>query len=298
MNNSLRHGAATLSYGVSQIFFQTKVVPGILILAAFAVASWQMALLVAIGSAGSSVGGLLLRVPPGEVRNGHQGFCGALAGAAAFVTVGGGWFGAFVALLGGLACAPVTWAVVRVLETPRLKSLRLPYTTAPFCIVGGLMYFATVGHHANSETGEINESLEKDFFRSILTNISQVVLVESFVAGGLILLALFIAHWKVGLAAVLGSTIQSFMAIFTQRDAVDLSRGLIGYSGVLVAIAMATVFLKGTWQPWFMAVVGTLMAGGITVVVEGWSGVFTWPYVLTTWFLLALAHFIPGLKRA
>lgn len=160
------------------------------------------------------------------------------------------------------------------------------------------MYFATANVHVHPGITELDDSLRKDFVRSILTNVSQVVLVDSVIAGGLILLALFVAHWKVGLAAVLGSTLQSFMAIFTRADAVDLGRGLLGYSGVLVAVAMAAVFLKGTWQPWVMAVIGTLMAGGITVLVQGGSAVYTWPYVMTTWFLLTAAHYIPGFKRA
>lgn len=294
----MRDGALTLSFGLSQIFFQSKLVPGLLILAAFAVASWQMALLVLIGSASSSVAGLLLRVPAGEVRNGHQGFCGALVGAAAFAALGGGWLGILAAVLGGLACEPVTWCLARAFGTPLLKPLKLPYTTAPFCIVGGLMFLATTGHHVTSAISELDDSLETDFLRSLLTNVSEVVLIDNVVAGGLILLALFAAHWKVGLAAVMGSVLQSFLVLLLHEDAVSLGQGVLGYSGVLVAIAMAAIFLKGTWQPWVMAVIGTVLACMLTLLVQDWSGVYTWPFVITTWVLLAVSRFIPGIKRA
>lgn len=294
----MRQVALTLLYGLSQIFFQSKAVPGLLILVAFAMASWKMALLVVIGSACSSFGGLLMRIPVSAVSNGHQGFCGALVGAAAYSALGGGWMGILAAVLGGLACEPVTWGLAHGFNTPLLKPLQLPYTTSPFCVVGGMLYFASAGHHVVHDVIELDDSLPKDFVRSILTNISQVVLVDSFIAGGLILLALFIAHWKVGLAAVLGSAVESSMAILAGQDAVDLGRGLLGYSGVLVAIAMAAVFLKGTWQPWVMAVVGTVMAGGITMLVQDWSAVYTWPYVITTWILLAVTHYVPWIKRA
>lgn len=285
-------------YGISQIFFQTKAVPGLLILAAFAVAGWHMALLVVIGSAASSLAGLLVRVPASEVRNGHQGFCGALVGAAAYAAVGGGWLGILAAVLGGMACAPVTWALVRLLGTRPLKTFRLPYTTAPFCIVGGLMLLATTGHHVTSAIGELDDSLDTDFFRSLLTNVSEVVLIDNVAAGALILLALFAAHWKVGLAAVLGSVLQSLLVLLLHEDAVSVGRGVLGYSGVLVAIAMAAVFLKGTWQPWVMAGAGTVLACFFTLLVEDLSGVYTWPYVITTWVLQVVSRFIPGIKRA
>ena len=297
-NDWLGHGTITLLFGVSQIFFQTKAVPGLLILAAFAVASWQMALLVVIGSLGSSVAGLLLRVPAGEVRNGHQGFCGALVGAAAYAAVGGGWLGVLAAALGGMACAPVTWALARAFRSRHLEPFKLPYTTAPFCIVGGLMLLATTGHHVASAIGELDDALERDFLRSLLTNVSEVVLIDNVAAGALILLALFAAHWKVGLAAVLGSVLQSLLVLLLHEDAVNLGRGTLGYSGVLVAIAMAAVFLKGTWQPWAMAVVGTVLACLFTLLVQDLHGVYTWPYVITTWVLLVVARLIPWFKRA
>ncbi|MCQ9164934.1 urea transporter [Arthrobacter sp. STN4] len=288
----------SLLHGTSQIFFHTKTVPGLLILAAFAVADWRMAILVLLGSAGSSLAGLMLRVPAHEVRNGHQGFCGALVGAAAYASLGSGWLGVLGAVVGGVACAPVTWVLVRVFDSRPLRRYKLPYTTAPFCIIGGLMLLATAGHHVSEAIGEIDDSLRTDFFRSLLTNISEVVLIDNVVAGGLILLALFLIHWKVGLAAVLGSVLQTFLVLLLHEDAVSLGQGVLGYSGVLVAIAMAAVFLKGTWQPWVMAVAGTVLACLFTLVVQDLHGVYTWPYVITTWVLLVVSRYIPGVDHA
>jgi urea transporter len=297
-HNSFLQGSTTLLFGISQIFFQAQVVTGLLILAAFAVASWQMAFLVVIGSACSSFAGLLMRVPANEVRNGHQGFCGALVGAAAYAAVGGGWLGVLTAILGGIACAPVTWALATAFSARPLKPFQLPYSTAPFCIVGGLMLLATTGHHVTASIGVNGDSLQTAFLRSLLTNVSEVVLIDNVVAGGLILLALFAAQWKVGLAAVLGSVLQSLVLLLLHVDAVSLGSGVFGYSGVLVAIAMAAVFLKGTWQPWVMAVVGTLLACLFTLLVQDLPGVYTWPFVITTWVLLVVSRFIPGIKRA
>ncbi len=207
-NDWLGHGTITLLFGVSQIFFQTKAATGLLILAAFAVASWQ------------------IFVGRWSVRRSTP------------RSVGDGW-GVLAAALGGMACAPVTWALARAFRSRHLEPFKLSYTTA-----------------------------------------------------------LFAAHWKVGLAAVLGSVLQSLLVLLLHEDAVSLGRGMLGYSGVLVAIAMAAVFLKGTWQPWAMAVVGTVLACLFTLLVQDLHGVYTWPYVITTWVLLVISRFIPGLKRA
>ncbi|WP_154606580.1 urea transporter [Arthrobacter sp. AQ5-05] len=126
-----------------QIFFQAQNLPGLLILAAFAVASWQMALLALLGCAASTVTGLLMRAPAAMVRAGDHGFCGALVGAAAFAAIGGTWFAAMCAILAGAACAPVTWGVQRLFRTALLGPLKLPSITAPFCIVAGILFFAT-----------------------------------------------------------------------------------------------------------------------------------------------------------
>ncbi|WP_348770012.1 urea transporter [Arthrobacter sp. E3] len=293
-----RNAVTVLLLGMSQIFFQAKVVPGLLILIAFVIADWRMALLVLLGAASNTVAGVLLRFPPSTVRTGHHGFCGALVGAAAFAALGGGWLGVVATVIGGLLCGPITWLLVKAFSSAPLKALQLPYLTAPFCIVASLMFFATSGHHVAREPVVLNESLTSLFFRSILSNVSQVVLVDSVVVGVLILLALFLSHWKVGLAAVLGSVVLSVLAVSTGKDQLLLGHGMLGYSEVLVSIALAAVFLKGSWQPWVMAIAGTLLVGVVRIPIQDWDGVYTWPFVLTTWILLSVGHFIPGIKRS
>ncbi|MDJ0312803.1 urea transporter [Arthrobacter sp. H35-D1] len=295
--NVLYDATVTLLRGISQIFFQAKAIPGLLILIAFVVADWQMALIVVLGCISSTVAGVLMRFPASKVRAGHHGFCGALVGAAAFAAMDSGWLAFLVSVLGGLLCGPVTWLLVQAFNSPPLKALQLPYLTGPFCVVASLMYFATSGNHVSQVPVVLDESLTALFFRSIVSNVSQVVLVDSVLVGLLILLALFLSHWKVGLAALLGSTMLSVVAVTTGQDRLLLGHGMLGYSEVLVSIALAAVFLKGTWQPWVMAVVGTLLVGVVRIPLQHLYGVYTWPFVITTWVLLAAVHFLPGIKR-
>ncbi|WP_171814319.1 urea transporter [Arthrobacter dokdonensis] len=63
-------------------------------------------------------------------------------------------------------------------------------------------------------------------------------LIDNVAVGALILLALFAAHWKVGLAAMLGSVLQSLLVLLLHEDAVSLGRGMLGYPGALCLPAL------------------------------------------------------------
>lgn len=291
---------ASLAHGLSQIFFQRNVWTGLLILAAFVVADWRMALLVVVGTVASTAAGYLMRVGADNVEMGMQGFCGALVGAAVYAAMGGDQAWSYVvALVGGLLCAPVTWFFVWLFGTEPLKRFALPATTAPFCTVAGIMYVTTTSLHVSSAGTHVADDTTTAFFRSLLTNVSEVVLVNSVWAGALILLGLFVASWKVGLAASMGSVVGSLCALAFGENLQNTANGLNGYSGVLTAIALAVVFLRSTTASWVYALVGTIATAAVTILMHDLTSgpVYTWPYILTTWVFLIIATFVPALKR-
>jgi urea transporter len=289
----------SLLHGPSQIFFQQNVWTGLLILAAFVVADWRMAVLAALGAVASTIAGALLVRDTDNVRMGMQGFCGALVGAAMFTALGGqGWaYGA--TLIGGILCAPVTWFFVWLFSTPLFARLALPATTAPFCTVAGILYVATISRHVESSVKHVSDGTGGDFLRSLLTNVSEVVLIDSIWAGALILLGLFIASWRVGLAAILGSVVGSVCALLLGEETSKIAEGLAGYSGVLTAIALSVVFLRSSPASWVYATIGAALTAVTTVLMNDVSRgpVYTWPYILTTWVLLAVAVLVPALRR-
>ncbi|MGW9403561.1 urea transporter [Arthrobacter sp. NPDC055585] len=284
--------------GLSQIFFQSNIYTALLILAAFAVADWRMALLVLIGAAGNVVGGQLLRADSTSVTTGMQGFCGALVGAGTFSAIGGQWAAYPIALVGGLLCAPVTWLVVALFTKTPLRIYALPSTTAPFCIVATGILLSTQALHVSAPASATIDSPAVAFVRSLLTNVSEVVLINNEWSGALILLGLFVAGWKVGLAAVLGSVVGSLCALAMGEALTETANGLAGYSGVLTAIALAVVFLRSTPVSWVLAVIGTVVTAVVTVVMHRLDApTYTWPYILTTWVFLVIAYYIPAAKR-
>lgn len=284
--------------GLSQIFFQSNIFTALLILAAFAVADWRMALLVLIGCAGSTVGGRLIGAEPSSVTAGLQGFCGALVGAAVFAAIGGQWAAYPIALIGGALCAPVTWLVNALFTRTPLRIFALPSTTAPFCIVATGVLLSTQALHVSAAPSATIDSEPLAFARSLLTNVSEVVLVNNVWSGALILLGLFVAGWKVGLAGLLGSVVGSLCALALGESLTETANGLAGYSGVLTAIALAVVFLRSSTLSWLLAVVGTIVTAVVTLLMHQLSGpTYTWPYILTTWVFLVIAYYIPAAKR-
>jgi urea transporter len=290
---------AVTSRGLSQIYFQANAWTGLAVLAGFAIANWRMAVLAVVGLLFSTISGVLCRRTRAELGNGLHGYCGALVGAAQFAALGFTWPSAVFAVLGGLACGPVTVAVAWLFHHPAIRKYSLPVTTAPFCLVGGVLFAVhTSLHGPGTDLGEVPEDLVSNMGQAILTNISEVVLVDSAVAGGVILLGLLIANWKVAAAALLGSFLEAVMDLLTGSDVQALVHGLLGYSGVLTAIALAVVYLHGTWQPWVAAIIGVVISSALAWLM-GLTAlpVYTWPYILATWLMIVVLHHVPGFTR-
>ena len=297
-NETIQWGPA-LANGIGQIFFQPVVWTGLAILAAFVVADWKMAVLALIGAISSTASGYLIGVTHSDIQAGLQGFCGTLVGAAVYTALGAQWAAYPITIVAAALTAPVSLLVMWVFAHGPFRPLNLPSTTAPFCIMAGIMYASTFSLHVSSSSDVVKENTSAAFAKSILTNVSEVVLINSVWAGALILLGLFIARWTVGVAALLGSIVGSLCAFALGEDLTGISNGLEGYSGVLTAIALAVVFVKGTWEPWALAVVGSAVTALVTVWMHHVSGpVYTWPYILTTWVMLTIVYFVPGLRRS
>lgn len=288
-----------LLHGPSQIYFQQNVVTGLLILAAFFVADWRMGILAVLGATGGMLGGRAVRFSPQNVSTGMQSFCGTLVGAAVFAALGGSeWWSYVLAFLGGLATGPVTWLVNALFTKTALKKFDLPYTTAPFVIVATVIALSTLRLAVATPASDLPTDPVPAFFVSLLTNVSQVVLVDNVISGALILLGLFIANRKVGLAAALGSVVGSVTAVVMGEPWSEIANGLANYSGVLTAIALSVTFLKSSVASWVYAVPWIVITAVVTLLMHrAGLDTYTWPYILTTWVALVIAYFISGLKR-
>jgi urea transporter len=292
--------ALGLARGASEIYFQTKVATALLVLAAFFVADWRMGALALLGGAGGMLGGRSVGYARGDIVNGMQSFCGTLVGAAVFAALGGAaWWSYALAFVGGLTTGPVTRLVDALFTRTALKKYHLPYTTAPFVIVATIITLATAGLAAPAAASDLPDEPVPAFLLSILTNVSQVVLIDNPVCGALILAGLFIASWRVGTAAVVGSIVGSVVAVALGEPWSEIANGLANYSGVLTAIALSVAFLKSSAASWLYALPWVVVTAVVTLIMHRMGVVtYTWPYILTTWVALIVAFYIRGLSRS
>ncbi|MFV0318893.1 MAG: urea transporter [Microbacterium sp.] len=287
-------------HGPSQIYFQQNVFAGILIFAAFFVADWRMGILAILGAIGGAIGGRLMGFPLSNVATGMQAFCGTLVGAAVFAALGGEhWYSYVLGVGGGLVTGPVTWAVNALFTKTALKKYNLPYTTAPFVIVATIIALSTLALAVKSPPSDYSTEPWSAFWTSTLTNVSQVVLIDNTWSGAIILLALFISAWRVGVAAVLGSVLGTVTAIIMGESWSEIANGLANYSGVLTAIALSVTFLKSSVASWLYSLPWIVITAIVTLLMHRLGlETYTWPYILTTWVALIVAFYLGGLKRS
>lgn len=275
---------SVLGRGVGQVFLQPHALTGVLIVVGVAVHAPLMALQVLLGTAVSTVAARLLDL---RVADGLQGYNGALVGAAAWAATGVSGPATLVTTVGAAACPAVHRAVERT-----VAQAGLPALTAPFCIVSGLLttLVKAVGAPAASAPAAAGGSTSWLVVHATLTGVSQVVLVDSWVSGALILIGLFVAGWRVGVSALLGSAIGTATTLMLVPTS-EAAHGLGGYSPCLTAIAIGVVLLPPGRRAWVLAITGSVLS---VVVDRVFTAIpvptYTWPFIVTTWLMLLVLN--------
>ncbi|PZQ50127.1 MAG: urea transporter [Rhodovulum sulfidophilum] len=96
------------------------------------------------------------------------------------------------------------------------------------------------------------------------------------------------------LGAVVALVVATVTAMLLDADAGTLRQGLFGFNGVLVGVAVPT-FLEPSGAMWVLLVVGaavsTVTMLAVANVMKTWGvPALTFPFVLTTWFLMLAAY--------
>lgn len=98
----------------------------------------------------------------------------------------------------------------------------------------------------------------------------------------------------IAVGAIVALVIATTTAMLLDADTGSLRQGLFGFNGVLVGAAVPT-FLAGTPSMWLLLVVGaavsTVTMLAVANVMKTWGvPALTFPFVLTTWFLMLAAY--------
>ncbi|MEU4118542.1 urea transporter [Kitasatospora sp. NPDC028055] len=295
--------------GVAQVNFMPSAVCGLLFVVALFAAGRQYGLYGLLGSAVSTAAGYGLRLRRDTVEAGLAGYNGCLVALACAVFLDPGHPATVVvAVLGAVVAVVVTAGLGALLE-----GRGLPALTAPFCLVATAVTVAAPRFRrlrpegggpaappvpATDGTGLSWEQLWQGFF----ANIGQVFLMPQWYVGLLFLAGLFAAGRLAGLMACVGSATGLLTAWASGAPARAVGQGLLGYSGVLVALALCGVFVAPDGWSAAYAALGAAAATVLTPALDAVTAPFgghalTWPFVLTTLLFLAAVPAIPRLRR-
>ena len=137
------------------------------------------------------------------------------------------------------------------------------------------------------------------FITASLKGISQVILIENAITGLLILIAITISSYYLGIIALLSAIIGTLVGKFGGADEKSINQGLLGYNSVLTGMALA-LFLSGPYM-WIVALVGAAIAAIFTATMMHFMKrteipILTFPFIILTWFILLSSYKLKRIK--
>ncbi len=288
--------------GAGQVMFQNNVWTGLLFLCAIfwgslreadAMVAWGALL----GLITSTVTGHILRLPVKDGQQGLWGFNGILVGCA-FPTFLGETTGMWLALI--ICAAMTTWVrsgLNNVMAPWKVNSFTFPFVLCSWIFL--LAARATQGLPIDDmTTPSLPTSVTSlasikplQLLEYWLKGIGEVFLLNSWGAGLLILIGLFISDKWAALWAAIGSAVALLCAVALKTAGSDISGGMYSFSPVLTAIALATVFYKPNWRTalWaLMGIIATVFVQAAMNIVLQPLGIptLTAPFCFATWLFL------------
>lgn len=289
--------------GFGQVMFQSNIGCSLCFLAGIFWGAWaegrmEVAWGGVVGLLSATLCGSLLRRDPKEGEQGLWGFNGALLGCATmtFLEPGPGVWAALI-----LASAATLWlreGMNRLMAKGGINSLTMPFVLLTWMLLlaaRNLQELPIEGLPSPTLPHALSPELNRGPIHLIfywLRGISQVFLLNSWVAGLLFLVGLILSNgWSAFWGAV-GSALALAAALWLGAPGANIEAGLYGFSPTLTGIAIGSIFYRPSWRSALWAVAAillTVIAQAATDVLLSPIGLpsLTAPFCLVTWLFLA-----------
>ncbi|MEU5906835.1 urea transporter [Micromonospora sp. NPDC047467] len=296
--------------GPAQVVLQNNPLTGLLVLIAVAWGAFENGQPRIFGGAvlGLVVGtatAVVLRVDDASLRKGLFGFSPFLTGIAVPTFLDDRPLMWFYLVLGAIATTVVTLALNAIFKTWGLTAFTMPFVLTTWVLLMAAYQFdrftvLTKLKPMFPGEGQVTGGrFDWDLIPTFLRGVSQVFLIDSWVTGLIILVALLVnSRWS-ALFAVVGAVGATLLALWFGADAASLDKGLFGFNAVLTAIAVGAVLHR----PGALVTVYTLFGIALTLFVQMALAtvltplgipVLTGPFNIATWLLLLpKRHFAP-----
>lgn len=288
---------------IGQVMFQNNPLTGTLFLAAIVWGSYasgapRVAIAGVVAVIAANLTAELLHVDTDSLHAGLYGFNGILVGLALATFLAPGLLLWVYVVLGAAV------SVVVMLGTTNAVKPWGGALTFPFVLTTWLLLLATYGFSglagAALPTGRVVTAFQAyqgsplqliDLVQGVFLSISQVFLKASSIAALLLFAGLAVSSLAAAAFALGGAILAVLTAHLFGAESDLITGGLLGFSPVLTAIALGTVFYQPSWRVVVYTALGTMF----TVIVQSALNValspfaipaLTAPFVLVTWLFL------------
>lgn len=296
MNQNIKAIILNSLKGISQVIFIENALSGVIILIAISMSSWLLGLFALLSSIIGTLTGKICGANEDSLNIGLFGYNSVLTGMALtlFLTGSTRWV---IALVCAAITAILVAAMMHIMEKTDIRILTFPYI-----IITWIMLLVPY----RLESFKLSNSLvpqslsqwrlhiegETDWIEGIFSGIGQIFFIDNSFSGFLILVAVFVAGWRLCLYTLGGSILGLLIAFALGGEYSLIFSGLFGYNAVLACLAVAVVFnedkhrfapISGIFAAIFTV---PLIASIDTFLLPYGLPALSMPYVLSTWIFL------------
>ena len=252
-----RKSLLILGRGIGQVMFQNNALSGLLMLIGIFLNSWQMGLLAVSGNIISTLTARISGYDCDDIKNGLYGFNGTLVGIAVGVfmllTVSS------LMLMAIASCASV-WMLLGLCSWLMPDMLLVSDTETP-------------------ASSSIN------YLQCFSMGIGQVMFQGNIMTGLFFLAGILVNSRNAAVYTILGVLLPLPLATLLGVDSEALNMGLMGYNGVLCALALG----GKSWMSCIWAVCSVLLSVVLQIVGMSWGIItLTAPFVLSVWLTMGI----------
>ncbi len=295
--------------GFGQVMFQNSPITGLFFLIGLFVGGFEFGAYALLACAVSTATAYWLGVPHDSIGAGLYGYNAVLVGVALAFYLDDTWMLVPYTVLGAAAACIASAALGNILGTWQIPALTGPFVVTIWLFALGIYGFSQIEGSANSQAPALPALMEggraslrfTNIYEGLFKGVSEVFFQNSIWVGIIFLIGIFLSSQIDAALAIAGSVIGLAAGWFLGVDQNSLSLGLMGYNGVLTMIALAGLFYALDFNSIIVAaiavVVTVVVSIALTTLAAPYGGhIYTAPFVLTTYGLIAAKPFLHRLK--